>query len=118
MTNPKGATFERKIADHLGRVFDDPDIDRQIKTGSADKGDIRGLKMHGQKVVVECKNTTRLNLAGWVKETEIERGNADALAGIVVHKRSGHGDKKLGGTYVTMTLDDLVALLIGVRPDV
>lgn len=117
MTNAKGATFERKVADWLGRIFNDPDIDRQIKTGAKDKGDVRGLKMWGRPVVIECKNTNRLNLSGWVDEAEIERGNADGLAAIVVHKRRGYGDAKLGGTYVTMTLADLVALLTGERPE-
>lgn len=69
----------------------------------------------GERVVIEVKNVARLNLAGWVTEAEIERGNDDALAGLVAHKRHGKGDPL--DSYVTCTLRDLVALLTGQRPD-
>lgn len=116
MTNPKGASFERLVADHIAAALDDDGVDRQVKTGRADKGDIRGVKAHGQRVAIECKNTTRASLAAWVTEAEVERGNLDALAGVVVHKRVGKGKAQLGQTYVTMTLDDFLALVMGQRP--
>lgn len=116
MTNPKGATFERLVADYLAGALDDEGVDRQIKTGRKDKGDIRGVKVHGWRIAIECKNTTRTNLSGWVNEAEIERGNLDALAGVVVHKRTGKGKAQMGETYVTMTLADFAALLTGTRP--
>ncbi len=116
MTNPKGASFERLIADYIAAALDDDGVDRQVKTGNADKGDIRGVKVHGRKLAIECKNVVKLALAKWVTEAEIERGNADALAGVVVHKRAGKGKAQLGQTYVTMTLDDLLALITGARP--
>jgi Holliday junction resolvase len=115
MTNPKGASFERLVADYLAPHLGE-DVDRQVKTGSADKGDIRGVKAHGQRVAVECKNTTRLNLAAMVNEAEVERVNLGALAGLAVHKRTGKGKAQMGQQYVTMTLADLVALLTGTRP--
>ena len=49
----------------------------------------------------------------WAQEAEEEAGNADALCGIVVHKRKGAGVKSFGSTYVTMTLETLAALLTG-----
>jgi hypothetical protein len=55
-----------------------------------------------------------MNLAGWVAEAETERVNDGALAGVVVHKRRGKGHA--GDQYVTMTLNDFVALLTGTRP--
>lgn len=116
MTNPKGATFERLVADYLAGVLDDDGIDRQIKTGSKDKGDVRGVKVHGQRVAVQCKNTTRTSLSAWVNEVEDQRGNLDALAGVVVHKRTGKGKAQMGEQYVTMTLANLAALLAGARP--
>lgn len=116
MTNPKGASFERLVADYLAGALDDDGVDRQVKTGRADKGDIRGVKVHGQRVAVECKNTTRTALAGWVNEAEVERGNLDALAAAVVHKRVGKGKANMGDQYVTMTLADFAALLAGHRP--
>ena len=48
-------------------------------------------------------------------EAEIERGNDDALVGVVVHKR--HGRAAAGEQFVTMRLADFAALLSGERPD-
>lgn len=117
MANPngaKGSSFERLIADALALHVDDR-IDRRVKNGQKDRGDIGGLRVHGKRAVIECKNTTRMNLAGWIGEAEVERGNDDALAGLVVHKRKGKG--KALDQYVTLTLRDLIALLTGERPD-
>lgn len=109
-----GSRFERDIADALARTVDDR-IDRRAKTGSRDKGDIGGVRVHGQRVVIECKDVSVLSLGTWVGEAEAERVNDEALAGIVAHKRRGKGDPL--DQYVTMTLRDLVALLTGDRPE-
>lgn len=108
-----GTRFERQVADYL-KTHVSEFIDRRVKTGAKDKGDIANVRAHGQRVVVECKDVARLNLAGWVTEADIERGNDDALAGLVVHKRRGTTDP--GDQYVTTTLRDIVALLNGARP--
>lgn len=108
-----GTRFERLIANALAEHVDDR-IDRRVKTGNKDRGDIGGLRFAGRRVVLECKDVSRLNLAGWVDEADIERGNDDALVGLVVHKRRGHGDPL--DQYVTTTLRDLIALLTGTRP--
>lgn len=108
-----GARFERLIADALAEHIDDR-IDRRVKTGRADRGDIGGLRHGGHRVVIECKDVARLDLSGWVDESDVERGNDDAIAGLVVHKRRGHGDPL--DQYVTTTLRDLIALLTGERP--
>lgn len=108
-----GSRFERSIADSLAEHVDDR-IDRRAKTGAKDRGDIGGLRYAGRRVVIECKDVARLNLAGWVDEADVERGNDDALVGLVVHKRRGHGDPL--DQYVTTTLRDLIALLTGARP--
>lgn len=67
----------------------------------------------GERVVIECKNTSRPSLATWASEVEIERGNDDAIAGLIVHKRHGKGAAE--DQWVTLTLGDLVALLTGNR---
>lgn len=110
----KGASFERLIADSLATELDDDRIDRRVKHGINDRGDITGLRIHGQRVVVECKNQKRLTLAEWVDEAEVERGNDDALIGLVIHKRRGKGDPL--DQYVTCSLRDLIALLTQERP--
>lgn len=107
-----GARFERLIADALAQHVDDR-IDRRVKNGAKDRGDIGGIRIHGKRVVAECKDTSRINLAGWAKEADEERGNDDALAGVVIHKRVGKGDPL--EQWVTMTLRDFIALLLGHR---
>lgn len=106
-----GASFERSIADYLAELLDDERIDRRVKRGANDRGDISGVRVHGQRVVVECKNVTKLDLPGWVREAQAEAGNDDALVGVVVHKRRGTTDP--GSQWVAMELRDLVALLTG-----
>ena len=108
-----GSQHERNTADYMAAHIDDR-IDRRVKTGAHDKGDIGGLRVHGQRVVVECKDTARINLAGWAAEAEEERVNDSALAGVVVHKRHGKGQP--ADQWVTMTLADFVALVTGTRP--
>lgn len=108
-----GARFERDVADYLSQHIDDR-IDRRVKTGASDKGDIAGIRHQGQRVVIECKNTSRLALGTWANEAETARRNDDdALAGVIAHKR--HGKGSAGDQWVTMTLADFTALLTGNR---
>jgi hypothetical protein len=105
-----GARFERAVADWLKANVSEW-IDRRVKTGARDCGDIANLRtLDGRRVVVEVKDTARLDLAGWVREVEAERVNDGAVAGAVVHKRHGVGDP--GRQWVTMTLADFAALLV------
>jgi hypothetical protein len=108
-----GSTFETLIADYLAEHVDDR-IERRTRNGAKDRGDISGLRHMGERVVIECKDTARLDLAGWLAEAETERGNDDAVAALVVHKRHGKADP--AEQLVTMRLLDLVALLTGTRP--
>ncbi|CAB0552581.1 hypothetical protein CIP107509_01162 [Corynebacterium diphtheriae] len=103
-----GSQFERIIADYLAHHIDDR-IDRRVKTGAADKGDIGGVRYHGERVTIECKNTTRTTLAGWIKEAEIEAANDESPYPIVIHKR--HGKANPAEQYATMTVETLTQLL-------
>ena len=105
-----GTRFERIVADYLATTVDDR-IDRRVKTGAKDRGDLSGIRHRGHRICAELKNTTRTNLAGWIKEAHLEAGNDDAAIGVVIHKRHGRG--KPGDQWVTMTLDDLIFLLTG-----
>jgi hypothetical protein len=108
-----GSRFERIIADYLRDTVDDR-IDRKVKTGAADKGDIGGVRaLGGGRVVVECKDTAKIALGPWAAEAEVERGNDDAMVGVVIHKRHGVGDP--AQQWVTMTVEGLAALLLGHR---
>jgi len=108
-----GSRFERSVADYLAEVVDDR-IDRRVKTGAADKGDIGGLRVHGQRVVLELKEYGGQVKAGpWLTEAETERVNDGALAGAVVAKRRGRGDP--ADQLVLMTVRDFTALITGER---
>ena len=108
-----GTRFETQVAGYLAEYVDDR-IERRRQGGAKDRGDIAGLRHRGARIVIECKNTTRATLGPWVNEAEVERGNDDALIGVVAHKR--HGNGKPGDQFITMTLADFVALLTGERP--
>lgn len=111
-----GSLFESHVAGFLADALDDDRIERRVKNGNKDRGDISGVKsVTGERVVIECKDVRRLALAEWVAEAEIGRGNDDAAVGVVVHKRLGKGVKAMGEQYVTMTLADLAVLLGGDR---
>lgn len=110
-----GSRFERQIADTLAQALDDDRIDRRSRNGARDRGDIGGIRLHGQRVVLECKDSARLCLPEWTAEAHTEAGNDDALVGLVVHKRRGVGDPMR--QWVTCTVADLVAILTGQRVD-
>lgn len=106
-----GTRFERQVADYLRDTVDDR-IDRRVKTGGADKGDIASVRLPGGgRMVIECKDVAKLDLSGWVRESQTEMVNDGAVAAAAVHKRRGKGDP--AEQYVTMTLRDLVVLLGG-----
>ncbi len=111
-----GARLERELADYLAAALADDRIDRRVKTGAKDRGDVAGVRVHGQRLVIECKDYGgRIKAAEWVAEAHVEMGNDDALAGIVVAKRRGTTDP--GAQWVLMTVNDLIALMTGERPD-
>ncbi|MDR6907504.1 hypothetical protein J2X63_003212 [Agromyces sp. 3263] len=109
-----GTAFELSIANYLSFEVDDR-IERRVKHGANDRGDIGGVRVLGNRVVLECKDYGGTIKAGeWIKEAHTEMGNDDAVAGIVVAKRKG--TTKPGEQWVLMTVDDLIALIQGERP--
>lgn len=108
-----GSRFEREQADYWAANVDDR-IDRRVKTGAKDRGDIGGLRVFTQRVVIECKDVVKMLLGTWWREAEIERGNDDALAAMVIHKRHGKGHP--GDQWCTLAVDDLIAIITGKRP--
>ena len=104
-----GSRFERLIADHLDDRLDDCHVDRQVKTGAADSGDLYGVACRGRQIAIECKNVTKMGLPQWVREAHTEASNIGGLTGIVIHKR--HGNAKPGDQWVTMTVADLITIL-------
>ncbi len=109
-----GTRTETAVAQYLAQALTDDRIERRTRNGNKDRGDISGLRIHGQRLVVECKNCARADLAGWIREAHIEAGNDDALTGIVIAKRKGTTNP--AKFWVHMELRDLVALITGQRP--
>lgn len=107
-----GTAMESLVAEFLSFRLADDRIERRAKNGAADRGDITGVRtvMDG-RVVIECKDTSRMDLPGWLREAEVERGNDDAAIGVVVHKR--HGNANPADQLVTMTLATFACLIEG-----
>src|SRR5690606_965661 len=94
----------------------DDRIDRRVKTGAKDRGDIGGWRYAGLRIVAELKDYAGRYLVGpWLGEAEVERMNDDAQVGLVIAKR--RGTARPGDQVVFMTLDDLTTLLTGHRPE-
>lgn len=107
-----GTRFESQVAGYLAEALGDDRIERRARGGAKDRGDIAGVRTRaGDRVVIECKNTSRLALGVWAREAELERGNDDAAVGVIAHKRHGVGAP--ADQWVTMTLADLAYLLGG-----
>ena len=109
-----GAAMESRTVDYLRWALDDDRIERRHLTGSKDRGDIAGVRFLGHRVVVECKNTAQMNVSQHLREAEIERGNDDALIGVVVQKRPGIGIDSRDGQarqLVLMTLKSFALML-------
>ena len=106
-----GARTERAVADWLAAALDDDRIDRRVRTGAKDRGDVAGVRVAGQRLVIEVKDCARMDLAGWIREAHVEAAHDDALAGVAVFKKRGTTDP--GSYYVAMELRDLVALITG-----
>lgn len=110
-----GARFERQVANHLKHHLSEF-IDRKVRTGALDTGDIANVRtIDGKKVVVECKDYGgRIKLGPWIAETEAERINDGAAAGVIVAKRMN--TTAPGSQWIFCTVDDLIVLLGGERP--
>ena len=88
----KGTAFETAVVRWLRESLGDDRIERRSLNGRNDRGDVAGVRAWGQRVVIECKSQSRHSLAEWLDEAEVERGNDDALVGVVVFKRRGTTD--------------------------
>ena len=107
-----GSRFERTAADYLRDKLSEF-IDRKVRTGAKDTGDISNVRTaKGRRVTVECKDYGgKLNLPEWVREAESERLNDDGAVGVVIAKRRGTAQP--GEQWVILTVDGLIELLRG-----
>lgn len=118
-----GSNFEECAAQYLTAVTGD-EVTRRTRHGAKDTGDLNGIRVRGARVVAECKDyTSRERMGTWLDEAEAERGNDDALLGVVIsHMRGVSADRRhlmrMGDQPVTMRLRDLAALMTGDRESV
>ncbi len=106
----KGTAFESDVAGYLRR-HTPLDVERRTLGGVNDRGDLSGVFLGGERVVVECKATKRMDLAGHWGETQREAEVDGAAYGFLVVKRPGCGSKNVGRSYVVMDLEQLARIL-------
>ena len=113
-----GTRHERAIADYLATHVDDR-VDRRVKYGSRDRGDIAGLRIRGQRIVVECKDTASI-LIGPVPARS-RRGTPQrrrAFVGLVVAKRHvAYGDPADQVVLMTLRMTCMPRSSPGWRPE-
>jgi hypothetical protein len=107
--------MESSVATYLAWRLEDDRIERRTRNGAKDRGDIGGVRtITGARMVLEVKDAGgSVQVGPWLGEAETERGNDDALLGIVVFKRRGVPYSAAGQHGVLMTLETLAALLDG-----
>lgn len=107
-----GKKYQRDLMKHLR---DDLGLDAEnlVLTGAEDEGDVV-LRHTGvaYQTIIEAKRTRAVDLAGWVKQAEVERDNyvkhrilrdVQDTGFVVVHYRRQHG---VAQSYVTTTLPE------------
>jgi Holliday junction resolvase len=107
LSNPakiKGSKAEREVVNWL-KENGYPYADRRVAGATLDKGDISGVL----GVTIEIKDHKKMDIAGWVKELEIEMANDKGWTGAVVHKRKGKAD--VGEWYATMPVKIWIELI-------
>lgn len=100
----KGSSHERNVVEYLISVGY-PYAERRIAGDYKDRGDIAGVP----KVVFECKNEKRIDLAGYMKELEVEIANDNAEVGAAIVKKKGTTD--VGEYYAVMPTRLFIELL-------
>ncbi len=100
----KGSAWELAIAKYLA-AEGWKHAERRIAGSTIDKGDIYGII----GCVIEAKNEKRIDLAGYLKELEVEMRNAKADTGVVMIKKRGTTD--VGEAYAVLPIKEWVKLM-------
>ncbi len=101
----KGTLAETAVADYLRQTF--PAVERRALSGVNDKGDISNVP----GCVVEVKNQRTYKIQEWMKETEVERQNAEADLGILVIKPVGIGVSRVSDWWAVVSLETITKLI-------
>lgn len=112
----KGAQWEIDLLNYFRSL--NYQVERLRLSGKQDEGDLALERAGmGDVLVIEAKNVAKLDLAGWVKQAQLEAKNYDkrrqipsaSSTGVVVHKRKQHG---VDDAYVTLSLKDFLWLVM------
>lgn len=101
----KGTGWETAIVNYL-RSRGIGHAERRTLGGVNDRGDIAGIP----GVVVEAKNCSRVDLAGWIDEATREASNDGAPIGVAWAKRRGY--TSAGKGYVIMDGETFIDLIM------
>lgn len=107
----KGTAFETAVTKFMRLYYP---VERRALQGAHDTGDIAGLTIHGQPIVVECKNTRQLNISEHMKEAIREAQNAHAAFPVLVQHAPRIGFDKpdnTGQQWAILQLSDFMQLL-------
>lgn len=104
-----GSKFNWDIARCLSEQLNDRRITKAPAWGAKDKGDVFGVQIDGHDLVIQTKDVATLSLPKGVGDAKIQAVNANALAGVFVHKRKGTTDPMQ--QWVSCTVAELVALI-------
>ena len=108
MTNSskdKGSAYERLVVMYL-KAHGFPKAQRRYGAGAVnDTGDVHGVP----EWVLELKAEKKIDLAGYMDETMLEKSNAHETFGAAIIKRR---NKSVGQSYVVMPLEQFCELLI------
>lgn len=94
--NRTGAEWEWRLARYLQHWF--PLAEPRRQGGKNDRGDIAGIF----DTVIEAKAERKIDLAGAMKEAEVEARNAGVSLKVCIFKRRNH---PVGKAYVVQELD-------------
>lgn len=114
----KGTRMETGLVRYLTRNMDDSEgIHRAALAGSADEGDVHGIRKGDLVGIAEVKNhkqTTPGLVAEWCTETLRERENAHADFAVLVMHRNGcdqtGNSRSYGRNIVQLTMRDLMTV--------
>ncbi len=111
----KGTAMETAVVSYLRGFFSDSEgtIHRRALQGKNDQGDVGGVLWKGSPIVIEVKNCRKFEPKEWLRQAEVERGNADAALGVVAFHVNGIGIENTGQQGVLMTLETFCKLIGG-----
>jgi len=108
MVNPskiKGTRAETAFVTWLQRYF--PYAERRSLRGGKDCGDVTGIP----GLVFEVKDANPWQLSAWLRETEVERRNANAEFGLLVVKPPGVGYTRVSQWAVVVYQKDPIEVV-------